>query len=950
VVIEAAAALLERDRELDALDRALTAAARGRGQVVVVEAAAGLGKTSLLKAASHAAERAGFTCLRARATELERDFAYGCVRQLLEPVVFAAAGDERDRLFNGAAALARPLFAPTAIELVATSADRSYSMLHGLYWLLNNLADRGSVALAVDDLQWSDTESLRFLNYVTPRLDGLRLAVLATTRTGDKPIDVVRLAASPEATVLRPGPLSIDATATICATRLGAGIEPDFASACRNATGGNPFFLDALLREAEERQLSAGSDDAVRVPRIAPAAVTEAVLLRLSGAPAAAGSLLRAVAVLGDGTSVAEAAAMAELTAEDVAGAHDQLVALDLLRRADRLEFAHPILREAVGADIGHLELAKAHARGALVLAACGATEERIAAQIVEAEPIGDAGRVELLRRVAGDAIERGAPSAAVALLGRALAEPPSPGSRGGVLLELGSAELRLGAPDGVTHLTEAVALSRNPEQLTTAVRRLAIGLTISRRAEDAVTAIEAAIDIVRPADPESALLLEGEIWTHASLDTRARAARRLERHADGLDGSTPGQRLVLASYACARASTSDTAQEAAAALQGALADGRIVGDQQEGVVGLGLSFDLALGLIAADALDVADIYLEQTLVSARAQAAIPVVAYLTGRRGLLALRRGAVAAAEADGRTALELLTLHQIPLGIPFALGLVIQALVEGGDLDAAEQELRDGGFDGAIPPGPTSNFLLEARGQLRLAQDRTGDGVADLVEFGRRDEQWALANPRASRWRSHAALGLAAIGASDDARRIARDDLARARRWGAPRGVGVALRAVALTDGDADPTIPLAEAVAVLERSPARLEHARALTDHGAALRRANRRIEGRTALEQALDLAVRCNAGALAERARAELDAAGGRSGRTDVSGIGALTASERRVAELAADGQSNPEIAQALYVTRKTVETHLGHVYRKLGIAGRGKLAGALREQAAPGHD
>jgi DNA-binding CsgD family transcriptional regulator len=944
VVIEGAATLLEREREFEALGNALTDARLGRGQMVLVEAAGGLGKTSLLKAASNAADEAGFRCLRARASELERDFAYGCVRQLLEPAVATLAVSERDHLFEGAAALSESLFAPTGVEPSSRSADLSFSMLHGLYWLLNNLADGGPVALSVDDLHWSDRESLRFLNYVTPRLDGLCVVVVASTRSGSRPTDLARLAVSPETTVLRPAPLSVDATAMLCERRLGAGVEPEFAAACCEVTGGNPFFLEALLREAVGKGLSASSGEAARVQRIAPAAVTEAVLLRLSGASATAGALVRAVAVLGDGASLAEAAAMAELTDEDVAAAADQLVALEILRPAERLEFAHPIVLEAVRADIGPRGRSTAHARAARVLEACGATEQRIAAQLAEAEPTGDAGRVELLRRVGGDALARGAPAAAVAWLGRALAESPPPESRAEVLVELGSAELRLGAPGGVTHLTEAVELSRRPEQLATAVRRLAIALTLSGSAEQAVTAIEAAIDAVGPDDRELVLLLEGEIWTHAlqaSLETRARAARRLERYAAGLDGSTPGERLILASLASTRARSSETAHEAAAQLEGVLADGRFVGDQQAGLVGLGLSFDLSIGLIEADALDVADAYLAQMLEGARAQAAILSVAYLTARRGLVALRRGVVAPAEADGRTALELLTLHLISLGVPFALGVLVEALVEGGESASAERELHDRGFDGEIPPGPTSGYLLEARGLLHLAQGRTREGLVDLVEVGRRDELWALANPLASRWRAHAALALATMGDSERARRMALDDLERARRWGAASGIGIALRAVALTDDGSDSVARLREAVEALERSQARLEHARALTDLGAALRRANRRTEARTALEEALDIACRGNARALADRARTELRAAGGRSSRPEATGISALTASELRVAELAAAGQSNPEIAQALYVTRKTVETHLGHVYRKLGIAGRGKLAGAM---------
>ena len=397
------ATLLERERELAVLDGALTEARRGRGQVVLIDASAGLGKTSLLRAAGQAADETGFTCLRARATTLERDFAYGCVRQLLEPVVAGViAVPERDSLLDGAAALTQPLFTPSGIELSSRFADRSFAMLHGLYWLLNNLADGAPVALAIDDLHWSDAESLRFLNYLAPRLDGLRLAVLASTRSGARSTELARLAVSPEATVLRLAPLSVDATATLCARHMGAPVEPDFAAACHEATGGNPFFLEALLREAVERQLPTGSGEAVRVERIAPTAVTDAVLIRLSGASAAAGSLVRAVAVLGDGTSLAEAAAMTELPADEVAAAADQLVALDILRPAAHLEFAHPIVREAVRADIGPRELASVHARGARVLQRCGATDERIAAQIVEAAPAGDAERVELLRGVAG--------------------------------------------------------------------------------------------------------------------------------------------------------------------------------------------------------------------------------------------------------------------------------------------------------------------------------------------------------------------------------------------------------------------------------------------------------------------------------------------------------------------------------------------------------------------
>src|SRR5499425_1442889 len=166
MTFEAAGTLLEREHELAEFGEVLAAAQRGRGRAVLVHAAAGLGKTSLLRAASEAAAGMGFACCRARASELERDFAYGCVRQLLEPVV---ANGSSAGLFEGAASLSRPLFAPASAQHLGPSADRAFAMLHGLYWLLNNLTDERPVVLSLDDLDWCDAESLRFLTYLAPR-------------------------------------------------------------------------------------------------------------------------------------------------------------------------------------------------------------------------------------------------------------------------------------------------------------------------------------------------------------------------------------------------------------------------------------------------------------------------------------------------------------------------------------------------------------------------------------------------------------------------------------------------------------------------------------------------------------------------------------------------------------------------------------------------------------
>lgn len=934
---EHSATLLEREREFRQLDAAFREVRHDRGQIVLIEAPAGFGKTSLLRAAFDAAAEMGFMCLRARGSELEHDFPYGCMRQLLEPVIAKASGLEHDRLFEDAAALSMPLFVRGGTLPSSASADGAFAIRHGLYWLLNNLARDRPVVLCVDDIQWSDRESLRFLGYLASRLDGLPLGVIASVRSRENvTADLARLLAAPEARVLHPGPLSVEATQTLCERQLGTKVAHDFAAACHDATGGNPFFLQTLLREAKELRFLADASEAAHVRRIGPAAVARAVFLRLSAAPAAVTALVRAIAVLGDPTSVVDAARLAGLPEDEAAHAADLLVDLAILKQAAGLEFVHPIVRHAIYGHIGAHERARAHAHAARILGERGADDERIAAQLAKSEPTGEAGRVELLRRVASRALAQGAPGAAAVWLTRALSEPPPPALRPEVLLELGSAELRLGMPNAVEHLAEAVAEIRSPALLTIAVRQFANALSMSGNPDAAIAVIESVIAVVEPENRELALILEAELAAksqQAGRGARATVAMRLARHGD-LRGDTPGERLALASLAFERARASESESEAVLCIEPVLAGGGLPRQQPDVV---GPFYALVIGLLATDALDLACRCIEQALADARARGSVPAMAFLTAHRGWFHLRRGEVALAQTDAQTALDLMTTHDIRLGNRFALALLLETLMENGQLEAAEDALRSSGLGADVPPGLANNNLLQARGVLRIAQGGAQAGLDDLFEFDRRDRLWGAANPLASRWRSHACRALRMAGDDARARRMAAEDLERARRWGAASGIGVALQAAALVEGDAASMDRLNEAVRVLQHSPAKLECARALTDLGAAQRRANRRAEARGTLEQGLELARRCGAAALAERARIELRAAGGRSSDPTGSGVRLLTVSERRIAELAAKGHSNPQIAQILFVTRKTVETHLGHVYSKLDISGRAEL-------------
>jgi DNA-binding CsgD family transcriptional regulator len=307
--------------------------------------------------------------------------------------------------------------------------------------------------------------------------------------------------------------------------------------------------------------------------------------------------------------------------------------------------------------------------------------------------------------------------------------------------------------------------------------------------------------------------------------------------------------------------------------------------------------------------------------------------------RALLHLRLGNLADGEADARVALE---SGPRPPGIHAAVALaaLIETLAERGELQAAEAADQRYRLAERFPTTEQTGWLLAARGRLHLAELRPAAALDDLLAAGELLARLRSPGPTIP-WRSDAALAQLALGARADARTLAADELALANAFGAPRTLGIALRAAGLAQGGRRGIELLRQAAHVLEGSPARLEHARALTDLGAALRRAGQRAERRVILRRALDLAHRCGALALTERARAELVAAGGRPRRLVLSGLDSLTPSERRVAQLATAGLSNRDIAQQLFITTRTVEGHLTHAYQKLAIASREQLPAAL---------
>ena len=909
------AVLLERERELATVDDALAAAVSGTGRLVLIEGEPGIGKTALLQHAHAMAHERGLELLAARGGELEGELTFGVARQLLESAVRADG-----TLLDGAARHAAALLGAEG----EAAADEP-SLVHALYWVCANLAAHGPLCITVDDAQWSDPASLRWLIYVARRLDELPLVVAVTVSTGE-PGAPARLldALGQRAQRLTLAPLSAAATGALVRGEVGERADEALCAAMHEAAGGNPF----LIREAAAGVAASGGE----VGALGAAAVAGTVLRRIDGLPDAAGALVRAVAVLGPDATLAHAAALAGIDPESAADAADRLTAARVLGPDRPLAFAHPVVRSTVYAAMGAAERSRAHARAARLLHGAGVSAPRVVGHLIAAEPVGDPDVVRLLRAAAAAEPD---PGRAVTALRRALDEPPAPGERAAVLAELGEAEMRAYRPEAVAHLTEARELTTDGAERLALTRALARAWTLDPRPDAALAWVREELAALDGAGGEEARQARLALSALEVIRGTAEPARARALRAAASGAATAAERYLLAALAY-KATDHGTAADGAGLAELALAGGL----RAEGIRGTGAMLVVA-ALEAADALDRADAVALAALALAREHGDVSGSALALTVHADVACRRGALADAEAEAREALALADDHGLPWAEPLAIATLLEALGEqarGAEADGvlAERELTEWQQGSA-----RAAVHLHARGRLRLAQDRPADALADFRGAGEIMRRYGVDHPAVQGWRSGAGEALLRLGEREEAAALAAEELALARPFGAPHPIGAALRVAGLAAGGANGLARLREAVATLERSPAALQRARALVDLGAALRRTGERAAAREPLRRGLDLAHRCGAAALAQRAHDELEASGARPRRRAISGVEALTPSELRVATMAADGRSNREIAQALFLSVRTVENQLRHSYGKLGIGSRRELAGAL---------
>jgi DNA-binding SARP family transcriptional activator len=891
--------LADREQEMRALRAALDDLAEGESRLLLIEGPAGIGKTRLLTEARRLAADRGVRVLAARGSQLEQAFGFSIVRQMFEPELLEPG--RRDALLDGAAAAARGVF-----ELTGGEGDGSFAILHGLYWLAVNLSAGGPLLLAVDDLQWCDTASLRWLAYLARRLDGVPILLAATVRTGEEREDaglLAELEMEPTAVVVSPRPLSPEATALMVARRLGEPVSPLFAQACHRTTSGNPLLLRQLLRGLEADRVRPDASHADRVVAVGSRAVSNMVTMRLRRLTPAIVPVARAAAVLGDGASLPAVAALAQRSEAEAAAALALLARIEIVKDESPLAFVHPLVREAVYRDLPAAERALLHERAARVIHGDGAAAEQVAAHLLLAPHRGDDGTVALLRRAAATAAERGASDTAVTLLRRALDEPPNDEAvRRALLTDLGMLESLVEGGAGIGHLLQAYALEQD-----------------ARTRADLAVAISRTQVFAGPLGAATAFAREARLALPADLDDHRQALLALERISGYMHGLDPviwrtpeppepsgdGFGALMLAAVTAFEATLEGSDRARAV---ELARSALAGDRLWTVDGGLLWVTASIVRMLAD--DDLGSFWVRSRAAAVARGSVFHVHATNLWEGFWHWRRG-----ELDEALTCLRLAYDQAELwgngtqGHARTRAFEIACRLDQGDLAGARGVAEAAQAD-PQPHGEADRLLRHALARLLVAEGRFEEGLGAVVGL---PDPVPITNPVWHPWRTTAALALHGLGRTDQAIALQEEEVRLLRRWGAPSYLGAALGVLGRLRGPAGVDL-LREAVDLLSGTSAAVDLARARCALGASPGVAD--DEAIPLLREASEAAHTAGADGVLRRACAALRARGVSDGDREPAPRGSSL--ERPVLALAAEGLAVPQIAQRLFLTPGTV--------------------------------
>lgn len=941
--------LLNREFELASLASALRAADDGCGSLTLVAGPLGVGKSALLDEAASMGQERDALVLRASATPTERDYAVGVVRQLFEPAFRLAPAETRDRWLSGPAEPARAvLTAPCAEAGEPGSREQAEAAMHGLLSAVERISRERLPLLLLDDLHWTDAESLRWLRHLARRVSQMRVFVVCTIREGDTLAEQRRVneVIAHASHTLTPGRLDLDATRELVRRRHGERCSERQVAALHEASNGNPLLLRALMDSEGDGgtaggHLTAPGADGSEGPAAGrPSLLHQRLLLYFDAQPAHIRRLARALAVLGDHTPPEVLGRLAGL---DPVGRNE---ALRLLAKADLLtgrelpEFTHALVREAVLEGTPLPERTRLHARAAELLFQEGRPAEEVAEQLMAITVSLGPWATRVLRSAAGDAMRRGEPLLAARYVRRALLDNSAHGAeRGRLLTELAAAERSFAPLASVRHVSQAVTLLDSAGERAAALVRLSpflletttfpVGDLLRRSAQEFDRMSQLSTeesDLTLRLEARSRYVSAGDA---ASL---ADSVARLRELGPRPPVGTVGERELLA--VLLQAATVGGAATAAevAALAGEVLDRE---PATPGHVHTTLP-TLVTSLVAADRVEALVPWLRTAYgLSTRSAGDVERVV-IRAEQAVAALACGRVATARSYAWESFERADTDYREVAGPSAIALASVA-IRTGDGALTERLL---GNRSRAPGDPMSGALLSMlKGGAAVRQGDPRGALDHFLEAGQRLARSDWDNPALLPWASQAALVHDRLGQHRQAVELICGEVERARAWGAPAALGRALTVQGRVTAGPAGVAQLREAVEVLRSSADRYALCQSLLALGRRLEPAS--AEARAAFRRAHALAADCGAPRLSETAARLL---GGTSDTREANGP-RLTPAELHVARLAASGQTNQAIAEELGITSRGVEKHLTSCYRKLSIRGRSALETALREVA-----
>ncbi|MEV5720142.1 AAA family ATPase [Amycolatopsis mediterranei] len=909
-----------REPELGRLTGLFPVVLGGAAASAVVAGEFGMGKSATLRTAAALAADAGFTVAMATGSRLESHLAGGLVRQLADALDEPGASPR-----------------PPAAELCGSAGESE--ALDLFFRIVRDATERGPLFLGIDNIHLADAWSMRCLAYLRNRVLDLPVLIVLTSVIGYPPHREVALLDMVGST---PVTITLNGLGDAAAAEI-LGLAPgELASACREATGGNPVLLQAL-----RPRLLPGADP----HELGSSLIGQVLTTRVQEFPHAP-AILHAAAILGEDAGFDLLARLAGVDELDALQAIDTLVRLHVLNNSDQPTLTYSFVRNSLLKDMPQTTRAVNHSRAAKLLAEAGAPPERVAAHLLEATSIRIPWAVDVLRLSARDAVFSGRPELAARHLRRALEERLTSGRRMAVLLQLAHAEFQFDPPGAAKRVREAVDTVGNREKAAYIATAMLLSLC---GGQDARLGISAAGQIAARLDAGG----PDAVWPLLCMTYLAEAGSRLgpppefrdfeEQWAPLTDPAAQRSRSALLALDAVR--SGESAQDAVghfadALSQAGASDTRELNGDDGELFEQHYFFTLATAVLADEPAHVDRLCRVLDVEREPWDVHVPHGALPTLARGIALQTSGDLQRASVHFESLLRRFDERggttTCPVGVLCAARLV-ECWVDLGRFEAATSLLDR--MDFVASQGLfTHTYLLYARGRLRVATGYTRFGFEDLLSCGRRLAHHGMRFPGFVPWRAHAARAALALGQTDDAARLAEEDINASARWGAARPLGTALTTLGLVREDDEAERALQKAITTLRTSPSRLQLATALTELGTLQSRHGQSEKAIETLRQAVELSEQCGARPLARRAAEEL-----RSSRRALTPAKdnehGLTRQENRIAVMAAQGLTNREIATALHLTRRTVELHLSGAYRKLGIPGRAELGGALAKSS-----